>query len=81
MPWLIQRTGAQTQTSFWGRAERWIVRTPAVKTTELGKYRVPEGAARYMSYDAAFDVAQWLRTHQTMCFGEVIAVVSEPERT
>lgn len=80
MPWVIQRTVPQAPTSFWGRNERWIVRTPAVKTSELGKYRVPEAAARYMSHAVAFDVAEWLRTHQAMCFGEVIAVVSEPER-
>lgn len=80
MPWIIQRTVPQAPTSFWGRNERWVVRTPLVKPSELRKYRVPDCAARYFSHEAAFDVAEWLRTHQTMSFGEVIAVVTEPER-
>jgi hypothetical protein len=78
MPWIIQRTAPQQQTSFWGRNDRWVMRLPARKPCEVGQYRVPECAARYESHDTAFDVAEWLRTNQPLCFGEVIAVISEP---
>lgn len=78
MPWIIQRTAPQEKTSFWGRNERWVVRLPVKKLAEAGSYRVPDCAARYITWEAAFDVAEWLRTHQLMAHGEVIALVSEP---
>lgn len=78
--WVIQRTAPQQQTSFWGRNDRWVLRVPMQRTAELGKFRVPECAARFSSYDAAHDVARWLRDNQPLCHGEVIAVITEPAR-
>lgn len=74
--WVIQRTAPGEPVTYWGARDRWIHR----RTIKHLVDRVPECANRYTSYDVAFDIAEWLRTHQPLAHGEVIAVVSEPER-
>lgn len=79
MAWLIQRTAPGDPVAFWGKNDRWIHR-PRIKTTgEILKPRIPDLAARYEDYDAAFDIAEYLRANQPLAHGEVIAVIPNPE--
>jgi hypothetical protein len=77
--WVIQRTAPQEPTTFWGVLDRWVARPPATKTAQVGKFRVPTTAVRFQDWDAAYQVADWLRSNQPLAHGEVIAVISEPE--
>lgn len=78
MCWLVQRTSPHEPVSFWGRSQMWLPRRRAQHPSELLQLRVPQGAARFESYDAAFDIAEHLRG-QPLAHGEVIAVVPGPE--
>lgn len=79
MAWLIQRIAPLEPVAYWGRADRWVLRRAPVKIAEVLKPRIPECAARYHDYDAAYDVAQHLRATQPLAYGELISVQTEPE--
>lgn len=79
MCWLIQRTAPHEPVSYWGVANRWVRRRVAAKVGEVLKSRIPDGALKLHDWDNAYQVAEWLRANQDLEYGEVIAVVPEPE--
>lgn len=79
MAWLILRTAPQEPLAYWGRADRWVLKPPCQKPVDVLKPRVPVLARRFEDYDIAFDLAEHLRMTQPLAYGEVIAVVTEPE--
>jgi hypothetical protein len=73
--WLIERRAPQEPTAYWGKSDRWFVRGPQT----CGRGRVPEAALQFQDYDAALEIAEWLRLNQPLAYGEVIAVIPMPE--
>ena len=80
MAWVIQRTAPGEDAAFWGKHDCWVHRGPLTSYGQVLKRKaLPSLTLIFHDYDSAFDIAQHLRDTQPLAYGEVIAVVTEPE--
>lgn len=78
MTWVIERRPRRDPIAYWGHGDRWFARRPAPSYAQQ-LHPVPEQACRFHSWNAVFEVAEWLRLNEKLEYGEVIAIVTMPE--